>query len=216
MAAAADGGLGCVAGAGQGAVGRRARRASHARPPAASGALAVVCWSAVSVEKWRWSMFAAFCAVHDGGGEAVRERDGVGVGVRAQERVLDGLVRARCVVVLRVRLAGGRVVERGCRRGAMGQRGGGFFLWQATYYKTLDSLHKATLRYAHSIKLQHTHREHTNLQSRVPERQLKRFSHLIDISASGQNSTTTEFQTELDQARRDYERRYQPQAAPNT
>ena len=72
-------------------------------------------------------MFAAFCAVHGGGGEVVRERGGVGVGVRAQERVLDGLVRARCVVVLRVRLAGGRVVERGCRRGAMGQRGGGFF-----------------------------------------------------------------------------------------
>ena len=62
-------------------------------------------------------------------GEVVRERGGVGVGVRAQERVLDGLVRARCVVVLRVRLAGGRVVEpQGCRtRGAMGQRGGDFF-----------------------------------------------------------------------------------------
>ena len=129
MAAAADGGLGCVAGAGREAAGRRARRASPARPSAASGALAVVCWSAVSVEKLGLSMFAAFCAVHGDDGAAVREWGGVGVGVRVQERVLDGLVRARCVVVQRVRLAGDRVVGRGCRRGAMGQRGGGnFFL----------------------------------------------------------------------------------------
>ena len=67
MAAASDGGLGCVAGA---------------------------------------------------GGAAVRAWDDVGVGVRvavfSQERVVDGLVRVRCVAVQRVRLAGERVVERGC------------------------------------------------------------------------------------------------------
>ena len=51
----------------------------------------------------------------------------VGVGVRVQERVMDGSVRARCAVVRRVCLAGDRVVERGCRSGAMGQRGGEFF-----------------------------------------------------------------------------------------
>ena len=37
---------------------------------------------------------------------------------------MGGLVRARCAVVQRVRLAGDRAVERGCRGGAMGQRGG--------------------------------------------------------------------------------------------
>ena len=124
MAAASDGGLGCVAGAGQEAAGRCARTASHAWPSAASGALAVVCWSVVSVEKWRWSMFAALCAVHGDGGVAVRSRCGVGVGVRVQERVMAGLVRVKCAVVRRVRLAGDRVVERRCRSGAMEQRGG--------------------------------------------------------------------------------------------
>ena len=128
MAAAADGGLGCVAGAGREAAGRRARRASPARPSAASGALAVVCWlGCCECEKLGLSMFAALCAVHGDGGAAVCEWGGVGVGVRVQERVLGGLVRARCVVVQRVRLAGDRVVERGCRRGAMGQRGVLFF-----------------------------------------------------------------------------------------
>ena len=66
---------------------------------------------------------SAFCAVHVvGGGAAVRARDDVGVGVRVQERVVDGLVRVRCVAAQRVRLAGERVVERGCRSGVMGQR----------------------------------------------------------------------------------------------
>ena len=72
MAAASDGGLGCVAGAGQEAAGRCARIASHAWPSAASGALAAVCWSVVSVEKWGWSMFAALCAVHGDVGAVVR------------------------------------------------------------------------------------------------------------------------------------------------
>ena len=127
MAAACDGGLGCAAGAGQEAAGRRVRRATHARPSAASGALAVVCWSAVSVEKSSLSMFAVFCAVHGVGCAAGRARDGVGVGVRVQERVLGGLMCARCIVAQRVRPAGDRVEERECRSRAMGQRGGGFF-----------------------------------------------------------------------------------------
>ena len=122
MAAASDGGLGCVAGAGQEAAGRCARIASHAWPSAASGALAAVCWSVVSVEKWGWSMFAALCAVHGDVGAVVRSRGGVSVSVRVQERVVAGLVRARCAVVRRVCLAGDRVVERGCRSGFMGQR----------------------------------------------------------------------------------------------
>ena len=86
------------------------------------------------MEKLGLSMFAAFCAVHGDDGAAVREWGGVGVGVRVQERVLDGLVRARCVVVQRVRLAGDRVVGRGCRRGAMGQRGGGKIYYKITIY----------------------------------------------------------------------------------
>ena len=98
MAAASDGGLGCVAGAGQEAAGRCARIASHAWPSAASGALAAVCWSVVSVEKWGWSMFAALCAVHGDVGAVVRSRGGVSVSVRVQERVVAGLVRARCVL----------------------------------------------------------------------------------------------------------------------
>ena len=126
MAAASDGGLGCVAGAGQEAAGRCARRASRAWPPAASGVLAVMCWDAMSVEKCSLLMFADFCAVHGVGVAVGRARDDVGVGVRVQERVMDGSVRARCAVVRRVRLAGDRVVERGCRSGAMGQRGGEF------------------------------------------------------------------------------------------
>ena len=96
--------------------------AAAAWPSAAAGALAVVCWGFVSVEKWRWSMFAALCAVHGDVGAVVRSRGGVSVSVRVQERVVAGLVRARCAVVRRVCLAGDRVVERGCRSGVMGQR----------------------------------------------------------------------------------------------
>ena len=128
MAAACDGGLGCAASAGQEAAGRHARRATHARPSAAAGALAAVCWRVVSVENSSLLMFAVFCAVHGVGCAAGRARDGVGVGVRVQERVLGGLMRARCIVVQRVCPAGDRVVERECRSRAMGQRGGGFFL----------------------------------------------------------------------------------------
>ena len=67
-------------------------------------------------------MFAALCAVHGDVGAVVRSRGGVSVSVRVQERVVAGLVRARCAVVRRVCLAGDRVVERGSRSGAMGQR----------------------------------------------------------------------------------------------
>ena len=41
---------------------------------------------------------------------------------------------------------------------------GAVFVWQATYHKTLVGLQQATLRYAHSIRRLHAHREHTNLQ----------------------------------------------------
>ena len=133
MAAAFDGGLGCIAGAGQEAAERCACGASRAWPSAATGALAVVCWGGMSVEKCRWSMYAALCAVHGDGGAVVRPRGDVSVSVRVQERVMAGLVRATCAEVRRVRLAGDRVVERRCRSGAMGQRGGEFFLQSTTY-----------------------------------------------------------------------------------
>ena len=120
MADAVDGGLGCVAGVGQEAAGRRASEGSPARPSVASDALAAVCWSGMGVEKCKWLMLAGFCAVHGVGVAAGRARDDVGVGVRVQERAMGGLVRARCAVVQRVRLAGDRAVERGCRGGAMG------------------------------------------------------------------------------------------------
>ena len=133
MAGAAGGGLGCVTGVGQEAAGRRALEGSRARPSVASDALAAVCWSGMGVEKCRWSMLAILCAVHVDGDAVVRARDDVGVGVRVQERVVDGLVRARCVVVQHVRLAGDRVVERVCRSGAMVQWGGEFFLRLQNY-----------------------------------------------------------------------------------
>ena len=68
-----------------------------------------------------------FCAVHGVGSAAGRARDVEGVGVRVQELVMGGLVRVRCVAVRRVRLAGDRVVGRGCRKeewdhGAEGRR----------------------------------------------------------------------------------------------
>ena len=49
--------------------------------------------------------------------------------MRVQGRVLVGLVRARCVVVQRVRLARDRVVKRGCRSEVMcgTEEKGGFF-----------------------------------------------------------------------------------------
>ena len=78
-------------------------------------------------------MYAALCAVHGDGGAVVRPRGDVSVSVRVQERVMAGLVRATCAEVRRVRLAGDRVVERRCRSGAMGQRGGEFFLQSTTY-----------------------------------------------------------------------------------
>ena len=74
MAAAPDGGLACVAGAGQEAAGRCARRAPRAWPPAASGVLAVMCWGAMSVEKCSLLMFAGFCAVHGVGAAVGRAR----------------------------------------------------------------------------------------------------------------------------------------------
>ena len=129
MAGAADGGLGCVTGIGQEAAGRCALEGSRARPSVASDALAAVCWNGMGMEKCRWSMFAVLCAVHVDGGAVVRARDDVGASVRVQERVVDGLVRARCVVVQHVRLAGDRVVERVCRSGAMVQWGGNFFFY---------------------------------------------------------------------------------------
>ena len=128
MAGAADGGLGCVAGAGQGAAGRRALEGPHARPPVAPGQPAPACCRCLCVEKCSMSMLAAFGGVCSICGASVRVRSVVGDGVCAHECVSAGLARARCSVVQRARRAGDRVEERVCRNGTMGRERGKIFL----------------------------------------------------------------------------------------
>ena len=93
-------------------------------------------WCARVLCAWRTAACQClqhFCAVHGVGSAAGRARDVEGVGVRVQELVMGGLVRVRCVAVRRVRLAGDRVVEGGCRSGAMEQRGGEIQLLPTVY-----------------------------------------------------------------------------------
>ena len=121
MAGAADGGLGCVAGAGQGAAGRRALEGPHARPSVAPGQPAPACCRCLCVEKCSMSMLAAFGGLCSIGGASVRVRSVVGDGVRVHECVSAGLARARCSVAQRARRAGDRVEERVRRNGTMGR-----------------------------------------------------------------------------------------------
>ena len=127
MAGAADGCLGRVAGVAQGGAGRRFFEALRAWPSAASGELAAVCFGGVCVESSSLAMLAAFGGMCSSGGAAARARGVVGGGMRDHERVVVGLVRVRRVVVQRVRLAVGRVVERGCRCGAHHDHTASFF-----------------------------------------------------------------------------------------
>ena len=127
MAGAADGGLGRVAGAGQGAAGRRALEGPHARPPVAPGQPAPACCRCLCVEKCSMSMLAAFGGVCSICGASVRVCSVVGDGVCAHECVSAGLARARCSVVQRARRAGDRVEERVCRNGTMGRERGKIF-----------------------------------------------------------------------------------------
>ena len=124
MADAAGGGPGRVAGAGQGAAGRRVLEGSQARPPEASAQPAWACCSRVCVERCSMLMLAAFGGVCSNGGTSARVRSVVGDGVRAHERVLAGLVRAVCSVARCACHADDRVEGRVCRNGTMGEKGG--------------------------------------------------------------------------------------------
>ena len=111
MAGAADGGLGCVAGVGQEAAGRRVLEGPRGRPSVAPGQPASACCRCVHVEICSMLMLAAFGGVCSIGGASARVRSVVGDGVCAHERVSAGLARARCSVAQRARRAGDRVEE---------------------------------------------------------------------------------------------------------
>ena len=118
MAGAADARLGRLAGVAQVAAGPRCRAGPSAWLAAAPGECAAACFGAVCVENSSLAMLAAFGGECSNGGAAVSVCSVVGGGMRDHERAVVILVRARRVVAQRVRLAVGRVVERGCRGGA--------------------------------------------------------------------------------------------------